>query len=140
MPRISDDILLTHLEVALAVAPEHTLVRLNADDPRAQRSARVDLARHLVEACAASPSKATAMAVQARSRACFRAICRRSDELVVLSRRVTVVAGPGRWSSADTRSAIACHVRMARLVASKCERPNLLGDVQGSLFASVNVV
>jgi hypothetical protein len=49
MPRISDDILLTHLEVALAVAPEHTLVRLNADDPRAQRSARVDLARHLVE-------------------------------------------------------------------------------------------
>ncbi len=49
MPRISDDILLTHLEVALAVAPEHTLMRLNADDPRAQRSARVDLARHLVE-------------------------------------------------------------------------------------------
>ena len=49
MPRISDDILLTHLEVALAVALEHTLVRLNADDPRAQRSARVDLARHLVE-------------------------------------------------------------------------------------------
>lgn len=49
MPRISDDILLTHLEVALAVAPENTFVRLNADDPRAQRSARVDLARHLVE-------------------------------------------------------------------------------------------
>jgi len=49
MPRISDDILLTHLEVALAAAPEHMLVRLNADDPRAQRSARVDLARHLVE-------------------------------------------------------------------------------------------
>ena len=49
MPRISDDLLLTHLEVALAVAPEHTLVRFNADDPRAQRSARVDLARHLVE-------------------------------------------------------------------------------------------
>ena len=49
MPRISDDILLTHLEVALAVAPEHTLVRLNADDPRSQRIARVDLARHLVE-------------------------------------------------------------------------------------------
>ena len=49
MPRISDDILLTHLEVALAVAPEHTLILLNADDPRAQRSARVDLARHLVE-------------------------------------------------------------------------------------------
>lgn len=49
MPRISDDILLTHLEVALAVVPEHMLVRLNADDPRAQRSARVDLASHLVE-------------------------------------------------------------------------------------------
>jgi len=49
MPQISDDLLLTHLEVALAVAPEHTLIRLNADDPRAQRSARVDLARHLVE-------------------------------------------------------------------------------------------
>ena len=49
MPRISDDILLTHLEVALAVAPEHTLILLNADDPRAQRIARVDLARHLVE-------------------------------------------------------------------------------------------
>lgn len=49
MPRISDDTLLTHLEVALAVAPEHALVRLIADDPRAQRSARVDLARHLVE-------------------------------------------------------------------------------------------
>ena len=49
MPRISDDILLTHLEVALAVAPEHTLIRLNADDPRAQRIARVDLAHHLVE-------------------------------------------------------------------------------------------
>ncbi|PCG07415.1 hypothetical protein COA17_18460 [Sphingomonas ginsenosidimutans] len=37
------------MTVALAVAPEHTLIRLNADDPRAQRSARVDLARHLVE-------------------------------------------------------------------------------------------
>ena len=49
MSRISDDTLLTHLEVALAVAPEHMLVRLNADDPRAQRSARVDLARHLAE-------------------------------------------------------------------------------------------
>lgn len=49
MPRIADDILLTHLEVALAVAPEPTLTGLNADDPRAQRSARVDLARHLVE-------------------------------------------------------------------------------------------
>ena len=49
MPRISDDILVTHLEVALAVAPEHTFVRLNSDDPRAQRSAKVDLARHLVE-------------------------------------------------------------------------------------------
>lgn len=49
MRRISDELLLTHLEVALAVAPEHTLVRLNTDDPRAQRRARVDLARHLVE-------------------------------------------------------------------------------------------
>ena len=49
MRRISDDLLLTHLEVALAVAPEQTLVRLNADDPRVQRGARVDLARHLVE-------------------------------------------------------------------------------------------
>ncbi|MBC2668214.1 hypothetical protein ACFOON_11200 [Novosphingobium piscinae] len=49
MTRIDDDILLTHLEVALAVAPERTLVRLNADDPRAQRRARMDLARHLVE-------------------------------------------------------------------------------------------
>jgi hypothetical protein len=49
MDRIADDILLTHLEVALAVAPELTLAGLNAVDPRAQRSARVDLARHLVE-------------------------------------------------------------------------------------------
>lgn len=49
MPRIADDILLTHLEVALAVAPEPTLAGLNADDPRAQRTARVDLARHLVD-------------------------------------------------------------------------------------------
>lgn len=49
MDRIADDILLTHLEVALAVAPERTLAGLNAVDPRAQRSARVDLARHLVE-------------------------------------------------------------------------------------------
>jgi len=49
MSRIADDVLLTHLEVALAVAPEPTLAGLNADDPRAQRSARVDLARHLVE-------------------------------------------------------------------------------------------
>lgn len=49
MSRITDDILLTHLEVALAVAPEAMLVRLSADDPRAQRNARVDLARHLVE-------------------------------------------------------------------------------------------
>ena len=49
MDRIADDILLTHLEVALAVAPEQTLAGLNAVDPRAQRSARVDLARHLVE-------------------------------------------------------------------------------------------
>lgn len=49
MDRIADDILLTHLEVALAMAPEPTLAGLNAVDPRAQRSARVDLARHLVE-------------------------------------------------------------------------------------------
>lgn len=49
MDRIADDILMTHLEVALAVAPELTLAGLNAVDPRAQRSARVDLARHLVE-------------------------------------------------------------------------------------------
>ena len=49
MERIADDILLTHLEVALAVAPELTLAALNANDPRAQRSARFDLARHLVE-------------------------------------------------------------------------------------------
>ena len=42
MPRISDDILLTHLEVALAVAPEHTLVRLNADDPRDLRGDNYD--------------------------------------------------------------------------------------------------
>ena len=49
MDRIADDVLLTHLEVALAVAPELTLAGLNALDPRAQRSARVDLARHLVE-------------------------------------------------------------------------------------------
>ena len=49
MPRIADDILFTHLEVALAVAPEPVLCGLNADDPRQQRNARVDLARHLVE-------------------------------------------------------------------------------------------
>ncbi len=49
MRRISDDLLMTHLEVAVAVAPEHTIVRLNADDPRVQRVARVNLARHLVE-------------------------------------------------------------------------------------------
>jgi len=49
MNRIADDILLTHLEVALAMAPEMTLAGLNAADPRAQRSARVDLAQHLVE-------------------------------------------------------------------------------------------
>ena len=49
MDPIADNILLTHLEVALAVAPEPTLAGLNAVDPRAQRSARVELARHLVE-------------------------------------------------------------------------------------------
>ncbi|MEI6643681.1 MAG: hypothetical protein B7Y36_03605 [Novosphingobium sp. 28-62-57] len=49
MSRIADDILLTHLEVALAMAPEVTLAGLNAADPRAQRTARVDLAQHLVE-------------------------------------------------------------------------------------------
>ena len=41
MPRIADDILLTHLEVAIAVAPEPVLCGLNADDPRQQRNARV---------------------------------------------------------------------------------------------------
>ena len=49
MSRIADEILLTHIEVALAVASEATLVGLGADDPRTQRNARVDLARHLVE-------------------------------------------------------------------------------------------
>ena len=49
MPRIADDILFTHLEVALALAPEPVLCGLNADDPRQQRNARVDLAQHLVE-------------------------------------------------------------------------------------------
>ena len=49
MPRLADEILLTHLEVALAVAPELVLCGLNADDPRQQRNARVELARHLVE-------------------------------------------------------------------------------------------
>lgn len=49
MDRIADDILLTHIEVALAVAPELTLAGLNAVDPSAQHSARLDLARHLVE-------------------------------------------------------------------------------------------
>lgn len=38
MPRIADDILLTHLEVALAVGPEPVLCGLNADDPRQQRT------------------------------------------------------------------------------------------------------
>lgn len=47
MPRIADDILLTHLEVALAVAPEPVLCGLNADNSRQQRNARVDLARYL---------------------------------------------------------------------------------------------
>lgn len=49
MPRIADEILFTHIEVALAVASEATLVGLGAADPRTQRNARVDLARHLVE-------------------------------------------------------------------------------------------
>lgn len=49
MSRIADEILLTHIEVALAVASEATLVGLGADDPRTQRNARLDLARHLVE-------------------------------------------------------------------------------------------
>ena len=49
MSRIADEILFTHIEVALAVASEATLVGLGADDPRTQRNARVDLARHLVE-------------------------------------------------------------------------------------------
>lgn len=52
MRRISDDLLLTHLEVALAVAAEHTLVRLNADDPRVQRGARVDLGKRCPQATA----------------------------------------------------------------------------------------
>jgi hypothetical protein len=81
MRRISDDLFLTHLEVALAVAPEHTLARLNADDPRVQRGARVDLARHLVERMrgfriegdASGPSSA-------QIHVCFQAIYRRSDE------------------------------------------------------------
>lgn len=49
MSRIADAILFTHIEVALAVASEATLVGLGADDPRTQRNARLDLARHLVE-------------------------------------------------------------------------------------------
>lgn len=49
MSRIADEILLTHIEVAIAIASEATLVGLGADDPRTQRNARVDLARHLVE-------------------------------------------------------------------------------------------
>lgn len=49
MSRIADEILLTHLEVALAVAPEPVMLGLNADDPRAQRKARIELASHLVE-------------------------------------------------------------------------------------------
>lgn len=49
MSRIADEILFTHIEVALAVASEATLVGLGADDPRTQSNARVDLARHLVE-------------------------------------------------------------------------------------------
>lgn len=49
MSRIADEILFTHIEVALAVASEATLIGLGADDPRTQRNARVDLARHLVE-------------------------------------------------------------------------------------------
>ena len=48
MSRIADEILFTHIEVALAVASEATLIGLGADDPRTQRNARVDLARHLV--------------------------------------------------------------------------------------------
>ena len=43
MPRIADEILFAHIEVALAVASEATLVGLGADDPRTQRNARVDL-------------------------------------------------------------------------------------------------
>jgi hypothetical protein len=49
MPRIAEDILLTNLEVALAVAPKPVLCGLNADDPRQLRNARVELAQHLVE-------------------------------------------------------------------------------------------
>lgn len=49
MSRIADEILFTHIEVALAVASEATLVGLGADDPRTQRNARVDLTRYLVE-------------------------------------------------------------------------------------------
>ena len=49
MSRIADEILFTHIEVAIAIASEATLVGLGADDPRTQRNARVDLARHLVE-------------------------------------------------------------------------------------------
>ncbi len=49
MTRIADEILFTHIEVAIAIASEATLVGLGADDPRTQRNSRVDLARHLVE-------------------------------------------------------------------------------------------
>jgi hypothetical protein len=80
MSRIADDVLLTHLEVALAVAPEPTLAGLIADDPRAQRSARVDLARHLVERSVASLSRVMAIPAAEFSPACFRATWRRSGK------------------------------------------------------------
>lgn len=49
MTRISDETLLTSIEVALAVAPAFAIAGLSADDPRLQRRARLDLARHLAD-------------------------------------------------------------------------------------------
>ena len=49
MSRIADETLLTHFEIALAVASPRTLAALGTADLRAQRRARLDLAHHLVD-------------------------------------------------------------------------------------------
>ena len=49
MHTITDSALAVHLEAALAVAPERTLVDLQHPDSRRRRCATVELARHLAD-------------------------------------------------------------------------------------------
>ena len=134
MPRISDDILLTHLEVALAVAPEHTLVRLNADDPRAQRSARVDLARHLVERMRGFTIEGDSQGGQV-AQSCLFPCDLLPIGLTDWPCRGGLLEWPVRGVGAQLNNPLGDSLPCpnACLIACKCESPNLFGDVQRCL-------